>query len=76
MTPYLAGGARRRRGGRMIDRRERPSSIVAPNRNLRTTIREKEMATSTSSRSAAQAGSSRSLCLRARWNRRAPRSRA
>ena len=31
MTPYLAGGARRRRGGRMIDRRERPSSIVAPN---------------------------------------------
>ena len=51
----LARGARRRRGGRMIDRRERPSSIVAPNRNLRTRIREKEMATSPSSRSAAQA---------------------
>ena len=34
MTPYLAGGARRRRGGRMIDRRERPSSIVRPEPNI------------------------------------------
>ncbi len=34
MTPYLAGGARRRRGGRMIDRRERPSSIVRPEPNF------------------------------------------
>jgi hypothetical protein len=54
MTPWLAA-LDRRRGGRMIDRSrpDRPSSIVAPNRNLRTRIREKEMATSPSSRSAA-----------------------
>jgi hypothetical protein len=39
----------------IIGRPDRPSSIVAPNRNLRTRIREKEMATSPSSRSAAQA---------------------
>jgi hypothetical protein len=30
----LARGARRRRGGRMIDRRERPSSIVRPEPNF------------------------------------------
>jgi hypothetical protein len=33
MTPYLAALVRRRR---IIDRPDRPSSIVAPNRNLRT----------------------------------------
>ena len=50
-----AAAAPPRRPERVIVRPDRPSSIVAPNRNLRTTIREKEMATSASSRSAAQA---------------------
>ena len=39
MTPYLAGGARRRRGGRMIDRRERPSSIVRPEPKFSSSLR-------------------------------------
>jgi hypothetical protein len=46
----------------IIDRPDPPTSIVAPNQNLRTTIPLKRNGTSTSSRCAAQGGSSRSLC--------------
>jgi hypothetical protein len=60
----------------IINRPDRPSSIVAPNRNLPTTIREKEMSTSASSRSAAEAaGAGRSASERAGIGARLARAR-
>jgi hypothetical protein len=54
---------------------DRPSSIVAPNQNLRTNPLKRNGDVDQQPQRR-PGGSSRSLCVRARWNRRAPRARA
>jgi len=76
MTRYLPALDRRRhhrqRGGRIIiiDRPDRPTSIVAPNRNLRTTISPKRNVDVGQQPQRRRAGRCRSVGVRARWNRR------
>ena len=82
MTRYLPALDRRRhhrrRGGRIIiiDRPDRPTSIVAPNRNLRTTISPKRNVDVGQQPQRRRAGRCRSVGVRARWNRRRLRARA
>ena len=56
-------------------RPDRPSSIVAPNRNLRTTIPLKRTGDVGQQPQRRPAGPSRSVCVRAHWNSAPPRAR-